>query len=237
VNKDPAMLLYTSDFLTGVMDLTMQERGEYITLMCLQHQKGHLSEKIIGLCLGYDWVSGNSEVLTKYAKDDEGNYYNARLEEEIDKRSKHLEHQRFNGSKGGRPKTQTITQTKPNSKPKHEPKQNPLEDEDENENNKGGAGGNDVTLFSQFWLLYPKKLAKKDALKAWGKLSLANGLFEQITASLEKWKKSKDWLKDGGQYIPNAATWLNGERWNDETPGTIQAEQPKQTGAGSWKIT
>ena len=33
---------------------------------------------------------------------------------------------------------------------------------------------------------------------------------------LERAKKSRDWIKDAGQYIPYAATWLNGERWKDE---------------------
>jgi len=47
--KDPAFLFYSSDFLSGITDLTMEERGQYITLLCLQHQKGSLSEKTIRL--------------------------------------------------------------------------------------------------------------------------------------------------------------------------------------------
>ena len=35
-NKAPAFQLYAQDFLTGVMDLTMEERGVYITLLCKQ---------------------------------------------------------------------------------------------------------------------------------------------------------------------------------------------------------
>ena len=35
-------------------------------------------------------------------------------------------------------------------------------------------------------------------------------------AALAEQKKSKDWTKDGGQYIPYPATWLNGKRWQDE---------------------
>ncbi|PYG96733.1 hypothetical protein CVV67_31555 [Arthrobacter stackebrandtii] len=34
-------------------------------------------------------------------------------------------------------------------------------------------------------------------------------------ASLAKQCVSRDWTKEGGQFIPNAATWLNGERWHD----------------------
>ena len=32
-NKDPAFLFYSSDFITGCMGLTMEERGQYITLI------------------------------------------------------------------------------------------------------------------------------------------------------------------------------------------------------------
>ena len=70
--------------------------------------------------------------------------------------------------------------------------------------------------FERFWSSYPKKASKKDADKAF--LKTLPQEFETIMESLEKWKKSYDWTKDGGQYIPNAATWLNGERWNDEVP-------------------
>ena len=45
--KDPAFVFYTGDFLTGVIDMTMEERGQYITLLCLQHQKGHFSKKTL----------------------------------------------------------------------------------------------------------------------------------------------------------------------------------------------
>ena len=43
--KDPAFVFYTGDFLNGVIDMTMEERGQYITLLCFQHQKGHISQK------------------------------------------------------------------------------------------------------------------------------------------------------------------------------------------------
>ena len=37
-----------------------------------------------------------------------------------------------------------------------------------------------------------------------------------ILRAVEAQKKTKDWLKDGGQYVPHPASWLNGERWQDE---------------------
>jgi uncharacterized protein YdaU (DUF1376 family) len=88
--KDPAFLFYSSDFLSGVQDLTMEERGQYITLLCLQHQKGHLTEKMIRLSCG----NAAADVMAKFRHDEDGNFYNERLEEEIEKRKVHTEKQR-----------------------------------------------------------------------------------------------------------------------------------------------
>ena len=41
---------------------------------------------------------------------------------------------------------------------------------------------------------------------------------EQMGKALEVQKQSQQWRKDGGQYIPMPATWLNGRRWEDEAP-------------------
>ncbi len=116
--KDPAVLFYTQDFLTGCTDLTFEERGQYITLLCLQHQKGHLSEKTIRLTLG----SVSVDVMSKFLMDKEGYYYNERMEEEINKRLHFLDTRYINGKKGGRP-------SKPNKKPNKKPTENLPENE------------------------------------------------------------------------------------------------------------
>ncbi|AEV67392.1 DUF4373 domain-containing protein [Acetivibrio clariflavus] len=74
----------------------------------------------------------------------------------------------------------------------------------------------DDPLFNQFWEAYPKKVGKKEAAKAWDKLKPDGNLFSIIISAIERLKKSPQWTKEGGQYIPYPATFLNGERWNDE---------------------
>jgi uncharacterized protein YdaU (DUF1376 family) len=120
--KDPAFLFYSSDFLSGVTDLTMEERGQYITLLCLQHQKGELNEKTIRLTVG----SVSVDVLAKFQKSGDC-YKNLRLETEILKRLEFTESRRLNGQKGGRPKASA----KPLAKPSGKPKKNLLENENE----------------------------------------------------------------------------------------------------------
>ena len=110
--KDPAFLFYPKDFLLGVANLTMEERGQYITLLCLQHQNGHLSDKTIWLALGYDLVIENSDVMKKFSVDEKGFYYQHRLEEEIEKRHKVSEAHRIAGKLGGRPRRNQMVNQK-----------------------------------------------------------------------------------------------------------------------------
>jgi len=69
--------------------------------------------------------------------------------------------------------------------------------------------------FSDFWLLYPRRVARKAALQAWDKLKPAQQM--QACVALMDWRTI--WLQRGDvQFIPHAATWLNGERFDDELP-------------------
>jgi hypothetical protein len=93
--KDPAFLFYSGDFIAGVSEMTMEERGQYITLLCFQHNKGHLSLEFINRV-----TPGLSEyVFSKFVKDNEGLFYNERLDYETQKRKKYSE-SRSNNRKG-----------------------------------------------------------------------------------------------------------------------------------------
>ena len=93
--KDPAVLFYTSDFLTGTMTMTNEEVGKYIRLLCLQHQKGRLTEQdMLFICNTYV-----ENVYSKFKKNGDGLYYNERLEQETIKRKAYSESRRKNISK------------------------------------------------------------------------------------------------------------------------------------------
>jgi hypothetical protein len=70
--------------------------------------------------------------------------------------------------------------------------------------------------FVTFWKAYPRKVRKQDASKAWSKLNPDDALQATIMAALAVQKSSPQWTRDHGQFIPHAATWLNGRRWEDE---------------------
>ena len=69
--------------------------------------------------------------------------------------------------------------------------------------------------FEKFWQRYPKKRAKKPAYKAWCKLKLTRGLFTEIMQALQQHKRSEQWQRDNGRFIPLPTTWINQERWTD----------------------
>lgn len=69
--------------------------------------------------------------------------------------------------------------------------------------------------FEEFWITYPRKKSRADAEKAWRKLAPSPELRQRIYASVAAQRGSVDWTKDGGQFIPYPATWLNGHRWED----------------------
>ncbi len=69
--------------------------------------------------------------------------------------------------------------------------------------------------FNAFWTAYPRKVAKQNAMKAWQKLNPAQPLQAIILQAVESQKASGQWQREGGQFIPYPATWLNGQRFED----------------------
>lgn len=70
--------------------------------------------------------------------------------------------------------------------------------------------------FELFWKAYPKKKAKKNAWSAFKKIKPDDALFSRIMEAIGRYRTSQEWQRDGGQYIPYPATWLNGGCWDDE---------------------
>lgn len=71
--------------------------------------------------------------------------------------------------------------------------------------------------FAEFWAAYPKKVGKGAAERAWRKAKV-NGNLSDLLQAIDRQKWSEQWRKDGGQFIPNPATWINEQRWHDELP-------------------
>jgi hypothetical protein len=73
--------------------------------------------------------------------------------------------------------------------------------------------------FEIFWKVYPPGTPRLPAIKTWvGKRLDAH--VDKIVAEVE-WRKQHDDRWKNPKFIPNAATYLNQERWKDARPEQI----------------
>lgn len=77
--------------------------------------------------------------------------------------------------------------------------------------------------FETFWRAYPRKTGKGAAWNSWRRL---NGSkpddMEIILNAIDQHRRTEQWNRDGGQYIPLPATWLNQRRWEDDPESAKQ---------------
>jgi hypothetical protein len=87
-----------------------------------------------------------------------------------------------------------------------------------------------------FWDAYPKKRSKGQAEKSFAKLKVDEQFMEVILAAIERAKKSTDWQKENGRFIPHPATWLNAKGWEDEQAvmGKDPGDKPPRLQSGKY---
>jgi hypothetical protein len=66
--------------------------------------------------------------------------------------------------------------------------------------------------FEKFWNAYPRKVAKKSALKAWLNV-VSPDLVDAVIAGAIRFAHDPNLPIE--QFVPHPATWLRAERWND----------------------
>jgi len=189
--KDPAVLFYTSDFLSGTFTMDNEQVGKYIRLLCLQHQKGKLTQKdMLSICKAYD-----NEIWDKFKVED-GLYYNDRMYNETIRRQKFSESRRNNAKS---PKKESTSE----AYAKHM--------ETETENRTITINENINIDFEWFWNEYDKKVGDKQKLKKkWNKLTDEER--QNAMNYIDLYKQS---VPDK-QFRKNPETFLNNKSWNDE---------------------
>ena len=139
----------------------------------------------------------------------------------IDRARAESEKQTVNGSKGGRPKKNPEKPTETQQNPEKPTETLKEKDKEKEKINNKVSKETYTREFEVFWAAYPRHTGKQDAYKAFVKLKPDEALMAAILAGIEKQKQSAQWTKDGGQFIPHPATWLNGCRWEDEVPKAV----------------
>jgi hypothetical protein len=85
-----------------------------------------------------------------------------------------------------------------------------------------------IDAFEKFWLVYPRKIGKAAALKAFEKAAKKREPAYIIAYVIS-------WCNQGNlpdiQYIPHPTTWLNQERWEDDLAATSQSKNSSSIAA------
>ena len=90
--------------------------------------------------------------------------------------------------------------------------------------------------FDDFWDAYPKKVGKGQARKAYTTaVKKVDG--GTLMEKLELFKAHHEKLGTDKRYIPNASTWLNGERWDDELIESTNDSAPSLDEVLSWDVS
>lgn len=208
--KDPAFLFYSQDFFTGVATLDWEERGKYITLLCLMHQQGRMDEKTIRFLVG----SVSDNLKRKFRIDEQGLWYNDRLEQEVEKRAKFTASRRENGSLGGRPK-----KNKPSGKPSKNLMHNHMGTHMGNENENENETVIEIwPTFEDFWNEVIHKVGRDDAKAYWNGRVLKNGkkiTHEDKEEIMQHYPLYAASIEDP-QMIRRPKTYLYNSTWKDE---------------------
>ncbi len=196
MSKDPAVLFYTSDFLSGTFTMSNEQVGMYIRLLCLQHQKGKLTEKdMLSICRAYD-----VDIWSKF-KNEDGAFYNERMYNETVRRQKFSESRRNNAKS---PKNESTSK----AYAKH------METETENETITINRTKAKIEIldpkFEEWWLWYDYKVSKEKAKKSWNKLN--ENEKDLALQSVQAYVQSTP----DKTYRKHPSTYLNNKCFNDE---------------------
>jgi len=229
---------YVADYRKDTGRLTCEQHGAYCLLLMEYWVSGPPPDDDVALAqithLELRQWRKMRPVLLRYFSISDGEWRQKRADEELEKAKRLTEARRQNGQKGGRPRKLTESEEKPadnlevNLGPKLDetptrvapPSPSPLPSE-----------GRELTLslieapssldieFEAFWQLYPKKVGKIAARKAYAKARKSVG----DTTIRDGLKRTK--FSDDHRFIPHPATWLNEGRWMDVPAEPAPAER------------
>ena len=230
MSKLPAIQFYPGDWRKdpGVQALSFHDRGVWFEIILLMHESDErgklllngkpMPEQALARLLGLDNQNLTNTLTTLLdfgvasRCEETGAIMCRRMLRDENLRNIRKEA----GSKGGNPvllKQKSTTMVKQKRTPSSSTSLK-MSDCDNNQSQ--------VVQFEDFWSICPRKTAKGSARKAWLK-AIKTASPETIIDGIKAYAKSAQGTEP--QYIAHPATWLNGERWSDET--TVQTKKPR----------
>ncbi len=225
------MPLYTGDYVRDTQHLSCSEHGIYLKLlMHCWDQKGPVpldERKLCGIvnARSGDEIEALRRVLGEYFVRMADGWYNPRMMRQVQAVEALSNNRAVAGRLGGLARAAKASKqvlSKCQASAKQEPV-TPTPTSNIKTKPKNTCSSGDE-LFPKFWSIYPRRVGKEQARKAWAKLKADDDLLARILKAVEEQKRSEGW-KDV-QYIPHPATWLNGHRWEDELVTTSSNAEP-----------
>ena len=224
--KRPYFPFYPKDWLNdpALKACSLEAKGVWIDMLCLMHEGnpyGYLTlpngniidPKMLAKLIpnsdqnGTRWVRKCDrlvdELVTKgvLKRDENGVFYSKKMVSDEAERQSWRERQAKHRGKDVTEKSQPIT--------------SPITITYSNNNPPTPKGGevNVKKEFDRFWKSYPRKENRPGAMKAFER-AIRSADVSEILTGMETWQKSGKW--DDPKFIPHAASFLNGRRWEDE---------------------
>lgn len=248
--KSPAFQFYPKEFLTDghVAAMSLKECGAYIKLLCLCWQEESITSDPQRLANMVGVSRREFQKLWPALEpcfiEEGATLRHGRLDLERGKQAAYREQQRLKGlasavarSTGRQPDSnhgstavqpdtepdgnQDSTERQPSSQPKTK---SPISDLSTTYEKKVLT----YDRFDEFWDTYPRKVGKDAAKRAYLKRRPDADLHARMLAAIDRQARDPAWRKDGGQFVPHPATWLNAGRWEDEPAAVPRAMEPSR---------
>lgn len=110
-----------------------------------------------------------------------------------------------------------------------------------NQSNTNRLNNNNIYIseFNDLWKIYPRKIGKPNALKAYIKARKNGTTFDEVKQGIENYCKQIRAKGTATEYIKHGSTWFNQEAWGDEydlTAKAVKQEENQQNNNELWSI-
>jgi len=237
MSKRPSFQFYPADWKKDLelQSCCLEARGLWIELLCIMHHASpygtlrvngeippiKVVSHLVGIHPGrYARLLSELERYGVIRKDESGAHYSKRMVDD----NALSEKRRVAGALGGNPNLvkQGVKQTaKQKTPPSSSSSTSTSTSTSFSSSKKKKDMAKSLTQFEPWYLIYPRKIARGAAEKAWIKINpdeiLVAKIMEGTRAQVEAGK-----LVKGSEFTPHPASWLNAGRWTDE----IESEAP-----------
>ncbi len=242
MNRSPAFQFYVNEWLSSpkISMMTPMEEGAYIRLLAYAWADPDVSipddDRALAQLsrLGEAWFDGAGTKVracfVPHAKK-AGRLVNVRLVQEERKQRDWRTKSRKGGIQSGISRAlhakggSVVVEPKGNSSSSSSSSSKKKKDLSSNHSlvqNNGHLSGLNI-----FWKVYPRKEGKGACEKWWLQNKPDDVLLGTMLAKIEQAKKTRQWQRDEGQYVPMPSTWLNQKRWEDDYPSPTKQQRER----------